>query len=71
MDIVKKLFPNSYKINKVDGWLQTTIVDAEFDLISIKQNEVGVTIDTKDYTYLELSRENLEYLLKFNDLCNQ
>lgn len=68
MDIVKKLYPDSYKIKKVDGYLQTTIVDAEFDLIHIKQNEVGITIDTKDYSYLELSKENLEYLLEFYEL---
>ena len=68
MDIVKKLFPESYKIKKVDGYLQTTIVDAEFDPIEIKQNEVGITINTKDYNHLELSKENLEYLLEFYEL---
>ena len=50
---------NKLKRNK-DGSISIKIVDAELDVIKCKFNfDDCVKIDTKDYTYLTLSRNNL------------
>jgi len=50
---------NKLKRNK-DGSMSIKIVDAELDVIKCKFNfDDCVKIDTKDYTYLTLSRNNL------------
>lgn len=71
MDIVKKLFPESYKLKEVNGFLQTTIVDAELDPMLVTENFGSVIIDTENYTYIDLTEDNLEYLLNLIKQCKQ
>ena len=51
-----------------DGTIKTKIIDAELDEIKCKFNyDDCVEMDTKDYAYITLSRENLLELLNAID----
>jgi len=68
MDIEKKIFPNSNKLLNYKGNLLALIIDMELDPIRCKfNNDGGVKINTKDMTYISLSRDNLIQLLNLID----
>jgi hypothetical protein len=47
-----------------DGTIKTKIIDAEVDVIKCKFNYDGcVELDTDDYTYITLSKANLQDLI--------
>lgn len=51
-----------------DGTIKTKIIDAESDVIKCKFNCDGcVELNTKDYTYITLSKANLKDLLNSID----
>lgn len=71
-DIEKALFLNSKKLI-IDGENVTaTIIDDELDPINCSFNNDGcVEIDTKDYSYLSLSVDNLKQLIKLISLAEK
>ena len=68
MDLEKLFFPESNKLIIEREQITAVIVDEELDPIDcIFNNDNCVELDTKDYTYLTLSRENLEQLINLID----
>lgn len=64
-NIEKVLFPNAYKVRSKNGVKTFTIVDAELDPVECNMYGDGtIIIDTKELTYIMLTSENLEYMLK-------
>ena len=65
INIEKILFPNSGKLIIKDECITAQIVDIELDPIECSfHNDDCVNIDTKGYTYITLSIENLEQLIR-------
>lgn len=68
MNIEKKLFPEANELQIVGGEAKAKIIDAEIDPIDCEFHYDGcVHMDTKEYTYLTLTRENLETLIELID----
>lgn len=66
-DFLERIYPNNGKL-LVDekGTINAVIVDEELDAIECKFNNDGcVEINTEEYSYLTLSRNNLIQLAKF------
>jgi len=64
MDIEKKLFPNSNKIIREDDYFKIQIIDAELDPVNVVIDADGdFFINTKEYSYLKLTEQNLMVLL--------
>jgi len=65
-DIEKVLYPDSNTLKAdMDGTLKGTVIDAEMDDIECTfNNDNCVEIDSDKYTYLTLSKSNLQQLLK-------
>jgi hypothetical protein len=60
MNLEKALYPKANKLNK-NGKID--IVDADLDLIKCQVVGDSVEINTKDYTYLTLTKDNLLILI--------
>ena len=68
MSFEKELLPNNGKLKIKKGLATAQLLDEEQDIIDCHFNGDGcVHIDTENYTYLTLSRENLETLLMLID----
>ncbi len=64
MDIEKKLFPDSNKIIREDDYFKIQIIDAELDPVNVVIDADGdFFINTKEYSYLKLTEQNLMVLL--------
>jgi hypothetical protein len=69
MNIEKKLFPESNRLIIKNEEITAVIVDEELDPIDCSFHyDNCVNLDTKDYTYLTLSRKNLEQLINLVDI---
>lgn len=68
MDLEKIFFPESNKLIIEREQITAVIVDEELDPIDCSfNNDNCVNLDTEGYTYLTLSRENLEQLINLID----
>jgi len=64
IDIEKKLFPESGKLIKVDDTYHALVIDEELDPISVAFHyDNCATLDTKDYSYIALSKDTLFLLI--------
>jgi|18_taG_2_1085343.scaffolds.fasta_scaffold66061_1 hypothetical protein len=68
MNIDKKLFPKSNRLIIKNKGITAVIVDKELDTIGCSFHyDNCVELNTEGYTYLTLSRENLEQLIDLID----
>jgi len=64
MDIEKVLFPEKDKLVEIDEVQKALIVDAELDAIECTFNgDDCVELNTNRYTYITLTKENLQTLI--------
>jgi hypothetical protein len=75
MDIIEKMFlPSSGELRYKEGIFSSKILDAEIDVLSCTfNNDECVEINTKNYTYITLSLDNLYNLIDLiketKDIC--
>jgi len=72
MDIEKTLHPKTGELQIKEGICEAKIFDVELDLLSCEfSNDETVKIDTKEFSYIQLTTDNLYKLIELIDKANE